>query len=254
MSVVVQDVPTSAIDVSEFNTRKDLTDGEHDSSIDDLARSINQQGLLSPITISPKPDDKYEVIAGQRRLLACRQLGLDTIPAMIREGLSATDATALSLVENVHRADMNPRDKAKAFKALFDKYGSVLQVSRETGVGVQTIKKYLNLIDLAPELQAKLAAGEAKNTQALAQLAQRFVDPETQVETWERIGGFTQDVQQEIIRRLDNGLDNLDDLVDKAAEGEFGYQIVRNCPHDCRMIPDQIKWQVARMVEEFTVS
>jgi ParB family chromosome partitioning protein len=253
MRVIVHEVPVSDIDVSESNTRKNLEDGQHDSSIDDLARSISQQGLLSPITIAPKPDGKYEVIAGQRRLLACRQLGWDTVPTLIREGLSVVDATALSLVENVHRADMNPRDKAKAFKALFDRYGSIQQVSRETGVGVQTIKKYLNLVDLAPELQEKLAAGEAKNTQALAQLAQRFDDPETQIETWERIGGFTQNVQQEIIRRVDDDLDTLDELVNQAAEGELGFQVVRNCPRDCRVIPDQIKGQVARMVEEFTV-
>lgn len=95
MSVVVQDVPIGQIDVSKFNTRKNLADAQHDSSIDDLARSINQQGLLSPITISTKPDGSYEVIPGQRRLLACRQLGWNTVPALVREGLSDVDTTAL---------------------------------------------------------------------------------------------------------------------------------------------------------------
>jgi len=120
MSVTMQDVPISSIDVSEFNTRKNLADGQHDSSIDDLAQSIERQGLLSPITVSTKADGTYAVIAGQRRLLACRQLGWTEIPAVIRSNISDAAATALSLVENVHRADMNPRDKAHAFKVLFD--------------------------------------------------------------------------------------------------------------------------------------
>jgi ParB-like chromosome segregation protein Spo0J len=85
----------------------------------------------------------------------------------VREKIAEADATAISLVENVHRADMNPRDKAVAFKALLDKFGDLGSVSRETGVGVGTVKKYIHLLALAPEIQQKLAAGEAKNTERL---------------------------------------------------------------------------------------
>jgi hypothetical protein len=126
-------------------------------------------------------------------------------------------------------------------------------VSRETGVGVPTIQKYIQLLNLAPEIQQKLAAGEAKNTEALARLARTVVDPHKQVEVWDQIGGFTQDVQQEIIKRVSPGLENLSDLVDKAAEGAFGYRIVRNCPHDCSTIPESLKDQVAHMIRSFPV-
>ena len=67
--------------------------------------------------------------------------------------MSTADATAISLVENVHRADMNPRDKALAFKTLLDNMGDLQSVSRETGVGVQTIRKFIHLLGLATELQ-----------------------------------------------------------------------------------------------------
>jgi hypothetical protein len=96
-----------------------------------------------------------------------------------------------------------------------------------------------------------LAAGEAKNTQALARLAQQIEDRNKQIEAWDRISGFTQDVQQEIIKRLDSGLDNLDELVDNATEGAFGYHMVRNCPFDCPKIPEPLKKQVASMIKEF---
>jgi len=249
--MVVKDVPIEKIEVSEFNTRKDLADGQQDSTIEDLARSIERQGLLSPITVFQKPDGSFSPVAGQRRLLACKQLGKITVPAIVRDSMSEADATAISLVENVHRADMNPRDKAKAFKALLDKFGDAQSVSRETGVGTSTIRKYVQLLDLAPDLQERLAAGEARNTEALARLAQKFRDPNDQVEIWDRVGGFTQDVQQEIIKRLDTDLSNLDDVVDRAAEGAFDYHIVRNCPFDCPTVPEPLKSEVARMIAEY---
>ena len=249
--MLVREIPTQDVDVSEFNTRKNLTDGQHDSTIEDLAKSIEKQGLLSPITVFQKPDGRYSLVAGQRRLLACRKLGWSMIPAIVRDTMTDADATAISLIENVHRADMNPRDKALAFKALLDKFGDFQSVSRETGVGVSTIRKYIQLLDLAPELQEQLAAGEAKNTEALARLGQRFEDPDRQLEVWDRIRGFTQDVQQEIIKRADHNLGNLDTLVDKAAEGAFSYHVVHDCPFDCPTIPETLKKQVADMIEAF---
>ncbi len=247
----IQEIAIEDIVVSEFNTRKDLEDGQFDSTIDDLAKSISRQGLLSPITVFRKADGLYVLIAGQRRLYACRLLEWGSIPAIVRDEVTEADATAISLVENVHRADMNPRDKAKAFSTLLDNLGSIQAVSRETGVGTSTIRKYIRLIDLAPTLQDELAAGEARNTQALARLAKDIPDHEKQVETWRRISGFTQDVQEQIIQRLSPDLVNLESLVDQAAEGEFGYHVVRNCPFDCPTIPDALKDQVSKMIEEF---
>jgi ParB/RepB/Spo0J family partition protein len=245
----IKEVAISDVEVSEFNTRKDLADGQIDSSIEDLARSIEKQGLLSPITVYQNENGKYALIAGQRRLLACKYLGWSVISAIIRDSMSTADATAISLVENVHRADMNPRDKAMAFKTLLDNLGDLPSVSRETGVGMQTIRKYIQLLDLATELQEQLAAGETKNTQALANLAQKVKEPDEQVHVWEHIGGFTQGVQQEIIKRLTPDLSNLKDLKDKAAEGSFGIKMVRNCPFDCPTIPDALKEQVAEMIK-----
>lgn len=250
----VKDIPIIDIEISEFNTRKDLADGQIDSTIEDLARSIEKQGLLSPITVFEKQNGGYALIAGQRRLLACKHLGWSTISAIVRDNMSTADATAISLVENVHRADMNPRDKAIAFKTLLDNLGDLTSVSRETGVGVATIRKYIQLLGLATELQEQLAAGETKNTQALANLAQKIQEPEGQVEVWGQIGGFNQSVQQEIIKRLDPDLSNLKALKDKATEGTFGYKIVRNCPYDCSTIPDAMKEQVAEMIKWYNTA
>lgn len=249
--MIVREIPIEAVDVSEFNTRKNLEDGQYDSTIQDLAKSIEKQGLLSPITVLQKANGRYALVAGQRRLMACKHLGWATISAIVRDKIAEGEATAISLVENVHRADMNPRDKAAAFRTLLSKFGNLESVSHETGISVATVRKYIQLLDLAPELQERLAAGEAKNTEALARLAQRIKDPDEQVKVWDRIEGFTQVVQQEIIKRVDPGLENLDELVDKAAEGAFEYHVVRNCPFDCPTIPEALKEQVSSMIEAY---
>ena len=94
----VTEIPINAIDVSEFNVRKNLIDGQFDSSIEDLANSIAKQGLLSPITVFQKTKGRYGLVAGQRRLMACRHLKWKTISAIVRANMSDADATAVSLV------------------------------------------------------------------------------------------------------------------------------------------------------------
>lgn len=247
----VINIPVDAIDVSQSNVRKNLDDGEVDSGIAELANSIERQTLLNPITVYKGSDARYTLVAGQRRLLAVKQLGWSTIPAIVRDQMSDSQATVVSLVENVHRADMNPRDKAVAFKKLLDELGNPQAVYKETGVGVPTIKKYVQLLDLAPELQDKLAAGEATATAALARLAQTVKDPASQVDVYERIGGFTQDVQTEILRHVDPDLANLDDLVEKAHEGVFDVKMIRDCPRDCPNIPAALKPQVEALIKTY---
>ena len=109
----------SAIQLSEFNTRKDLNAGTEDAGLDDLANSIRKNGLLNPITVVRNQDSTYSLIAGQRRFLATQKLGWEKIHAIIRDITDDTDATIVSLVENVHRADMNPIDKARAYKYTY---------------------------------------------------------------------------------------------------------------------------------------
>lgn len=94
-----------------------------------------------------------------------------------------------------------------------------------------------------------------KNTDALAQLARRFQDdPTRQLAVWDRIGAFRQEIQQEVIRNLSPDLANLDSLVDRAAEGELGYRVVKNCPYDCSVIPETMKARVAEMIKQAPTS
>ena len=70
----VREIDLDAIQLSKLNTRKDLVVGNEDADLDDLVNSIREHGLISPVTVVPLPDGRYDLIADQRRLLACRSL------------------------------------------------------------------------------------------------------------------------------------------------------------------------------------
>lgn len=93
----LQDIPVALIDMSRFNTRKDLGAGEDDAGLAELADSIEREGLLNPVTVFPVSGGRYELVAGQRRLLTIRRLGWETISANVREPMDEATATAVSL-------------------------------------------------------------------------------------------------------------------------------------------------------------
>ncbi len=243
----VKEIELADISVSEFNTRKDLGAGTEDAGLDDLANSIRERGLLNPVMVRRK-GDKYELVVGQRRFLAYRKIGWDTIPAIIRDELDDTDATIISLIENVHRADMNPIDKARAYQQIYDKYQDYRRVARETGVSVVTTKRYLSLLHLTPSIreQASTAEGPA-GVGTLSKLAETFTG-KNQERALEEVSGFKQSIQLELIKRSGGKLDKLSGLREQALEGAFD---VRTCREGlCFIMPEALKDQIKQMIEE----
>ena len=222
----VLQIPLHAIRVSTLNTRKDLDAGTEDGGIDQLAESIRRQGLLNPVTVRAISENEYELIAGQRRFIACRSLDIENIAAIVRHDLNDTDATVLSLVENVHRADMNPIDKARAYKALLAEYGNEKLVAKETGITAPTVKRYLSLLKLASPIQEKVSTSEGPaGIGTLAVLANTF-SPEEQEQVINALKGFRQDVQLDILKRSGGNIEAIPGLKEQAMEGAFD---VRTC-------------------------
>ncbi len=236
-----QDIDIEKIDVSGFNTRKDLDAGNEDSTIENLAESIVQQGLLSPPTVRQK-GNRYELIAGQRRYLACRKLGWKKIPCFVRNDLSDEEATAISLVENVHRAEMNPMDKANAFEKVLEHHRKdFAKVAKETGIGIPTIKRYIALLELPQELKEKISTTEGPaKVQAMSLLVKTFPDKGAMLEAYNKIAGFTQQVQNEIIKQSVGDLSKIDRLVEMAHQGVFHTVMCRGV-HDCAFVPQWIQ-------------
>lgn len=236
-------VPLDKLVVSKLNTRKDLQAGQEDSGINGLASSIQQRGLLSPLIVRPAADGRYEVLVGQRRLLACQKIQLDPVSCLVCDDLDDTDAVTISLVENVHRADMHPLDKARALKTLYDRYQSYERVSRESAWSVTTIRKYIQLLSLPEELQHSLSTSQGPaGVGTLARLASTFSGDEA-IEVFDKVSGFKQSIQEEILKRSGGDISEIDDLVAEAWEGAFD---TRHCggAYRCEIIRDILEGEI----------
>jgi ParB family chromosome partitioning protein len=246
----VREIDISSIRVSDLNVRKDLEAGTEDTDIGDLAKSIADQGLLSPITVVKLPDGKYDLIIGQRRYLACKKLGWTKIPAIIRETMEETDAVVLSLIENVHRADVSPVDKARAYDKIYQKYQNYDKVAQETGVSVTTVRKYMKLLQLAPSIQEHIGTSSGPaGIDTLSRLATTFEDEKDQERALAAISGFRSDIQSEILKRSGGDVDTIHELRDQALGGAFDTYVCRGL-HDCGFIPEELIATVEKLIEQ----
>jgi ParB family chromosome partitioning protein len=249
----IREIKMIDIQLSQFNVRKDLDAGTEDMGLEDLAESIRDKGLLNPLIVRRLDTGTYELIAGQRRFLACQKLGWQTVPAIIRDINDDTDAMILSLVENVHRADLNPIDKAKAYERIYEKYRDYNKVAKETGVSVSTIKKYLLLLKLAPSIQEKLTTTEGPaGLGTLSKIAETFA-PGEQENVLDKIGGFKQQIQFEIIKRSGGDAGKLEDLRKQALEGAFDTTICRGLD-ECQYIPLELRELVKDAIKKYEES
>lgn len=131
-------LPLEKIDISLSNVRKsNLEEG-----IEELANSIREIGVQQPIVVFKK-GDRFDLIIGQRRYIACTKLGLKEIPALITTVQDEIDATIKSFSENIHRLDIDYRDKMQVATELLNRLGSVKKVADHLGVWPQTVKNYL---------------------------------------------------------------------------------------------------------------
>lgn len=147
-------VRISEIEPNSEQPRKNF-DAEELSS---LADSIAEYGLIQPITVR-KVGERYKIIAGERRWRAARMAGLSEVPVNI---ISADDkkASEIALVENIQRKDLDPIEEADAFASLIDDYGLTQEeVGRRVGRSRSAIANALRLLELPPEVRARLSNG-----------------------------------------------------------------------------------------------
>jgi ParB family chromosome partitioning protein len=147
----ISNIDITKLYVSNINVRKTLTCEEDETGIGDLANDINTNGLINPITVR-LVDDKYEIIAGQRRYLAMKHLNRSNIPCNILN-VDTQKAEEISLVENVQRNQMTTPDKVRSYSKLFDVYkGDIDKVISAIHISKQTIQKYLKIRNLPNEV------------------------------------------------------------------------------------------------------
>lgn len=148
-------IPLDQIDPHPSNVRESLG---HDEELAALADSIRSVGLLQPIIVQPKPDGRYEILAGHRRHAAMLLIPrLRTTMAVVQPAVSRAEALELMLVENLQRRALNPIEEAEAFQALRN-YGSTLeQIAERCGVSLSQVSYRLSLLDLPADVQRAIA-------------------------------------------------------------------------------------------------
>jgi ParB family chromosome partitioning protein len=124
-----------------------------------LAASIAAHGVLQPVVVRATSTGGYELIAGERRVLAARLAGQTTVPAVVRDSTSE-ELLELALVENLQRADLNAIEEAQAYRELIDRFGLTHEeVAQRVGKSRVAVSNALRLLDLAPETRAAIVDG-----------------------------------------------------------------------------------------------
>lgn len=141
-----------------------------DASLQELARSIESQGVMQPILVRAVAQDRFEIIAGERRARAAKIAGLDEVPVLIRQ-VPDEAAAAMSLIENIQREDLNPLEEAQGLKRLTTEFGLTHeQAAQAVGRSRSAASNLLRLLNLAEPVQHLLLSGELEMGHARALL------------------------------------------------------------------------------------
>ena len=156
------ELPASAIDPNPFQPRQEFDPAE----LDGLAESIRVHGILQPIVVR-QMGDRYQLVAGERRLRAAQHLGWMNIPARVIE-ISDQQTCELALVENLQRKDLNAIEKARAFQRYLEQFQTTHEdLARQLGIDRSTVTNLIRLLELPDAVQdmvmkGKIASGHAR--------------------------------------------------------------------------------------------
>lgn len=152
----LKELPVEFLSRGKYQPRRDM----HPEALEDLANSIRAQGIMQPIVVRPRGIDSYEIIAGERRWRAAQLVGLETIPALIKD-VSDESAMAMALIENIQREDLNAMEEAQALIRLQQEFGlTQQQISQAVGKSRSTVANFMRLTALERDVQKLLEHGD----------------------------------------------------------------------------------------------
>jgi len=144
----------------------------NEASIEELARSVREHGIVQPLVVTRAGDNRYKLIAGERRYRAAQRAGLHTVPVVVKEMMTEGDALQIALIENIQREDLNPIEEAMAYHQLHQDFGLTQEeISRRVGKERSTVANFLRLLKLPDSVKKLLAAGQLSMGHARALLA-----------------------------------------------------------------------------------
>jgi ParB family transcriptional regulator, chromosome partitioning protein len=153
------------IDRNPFQPRRDFDEAE----IDQLADSIQEHGLIQPIVVR-RVDERYQLVAGERRLRAAIKAGWPELPAQVKD-VDDRQAAELAIVENLQRKDLNPLEKAASFQQYLERYQCTQEeLARRLQIDRSTVANLIRLLELPADVQTAVRAGAISQGHARALL------------------------------------------------------------------------------------
>ncbi|ADQ08296.1 parB-like partition protein [Caldicellulosiruptor hydrothermalis 108] len=211
----IEEIDIDLIELSENQPRKIFNEEE----IEELASSIKSVGLIQPLVVQKK-GDKYVLIAGERRLRACKMAGIEKVKCIVKEYENPLE---IALIENIQRKDLNPYEKALAFKRLMDEFGYTQEeLARRLGISRSKLANTLRILNLGQEIidliiEGKISEGHAKvllsveSEEQRKKLAELVAEKNLSVRELEQIvksRGYKKEfeLESEIIREIEENL------------------------------------------------
>ncbi|MBV8629365.1 MAG: ParB/RepB/Spo0J family partition protein [Silvibacterium sp.] len=187
---VPREIPLADIDRNPYQTRTRFDEAQ----LAELAASIAATGVIQPVLVRALPGGRFQLIAGERRWLASKMAGKDTIPAVLRQ-VSDEQALEMTIVENLQRTDLNPMEQARAYERLAREFKLTQeQMAQRTGKDRASVANFLRLLRLPSEVQGKVEAGELSFGHARALLA--IEDPKSLLEAAQKVTALSMSVRQ----------------------------------------------------------
>ncbi len=167
-----QIVSESLIDANPAQPRKIFSEEE----LDTLTASVKKYGVLQPLVVVQKEGtERFLLVAGERRLRACRRAGIDLVPVVLRDEKSERENLILAMIENLQRANLNPIEEALAYEVLLEEHGcSQEELAQQMGKDRSTLSNYLRLLRLPSVVKMSISQGRV----SMAHAKQLLVLPE----------------------------------------------------------------------------
>ena len=172
----VESIPVQMIRPNPYQPRRSFSE----QSIDELSRSIRRYGLMQPIVVRKIGPNQYELIAGERRLRACKRAGLTRVDALVQIA-GEQESAVLALIENLQRENLHFFDEAEAFRNLLLEHGLTQEeLARRIGKNQSTVANKLRILKMAPQVRDAIYAARLSERHARTLL--RIPDPQMQLE------------------------------------------------------------------------
>lgn len=172
-------IPIEFVEPDPDQPRKNI------GNVEELMASIKEHGIIQPIVVSPNGAESFLIIAGERRFSAARNLGLKTVPAIIRT-IEEHRRLEVQLIENIHRQELNPMEEATAYRRLMDEFKlSQRQLAARLGKSPAGINETLRILSLPDEILESVRTSERLTRSVLLEIAKQET-PEAQMVLWQQ--------------------------------------------------------------------